>query len=68
MNPPISRKEFSYRTEHVGTCKLQRAIVYKWFFKKWDREAWTGLILLRIEKDGSGNKHSISDNHCSDSG
>ena len=42
--------------------------MYKWIFKKWDGEAWTGLILLRIETDGGGSKRSISDNLCSDSG
>jgi len=26
--PPISQKKFSYPTENVGTCKLQRAIMY----------------------------------------
>jgi len=24
-------------------------ILVKWMFKKWDGEAWTGLIWLRIE-------------------
>jgi hypothetical protein len=27
-------------------------IIIKWIFKKWDGEAWTGLIWLRIETGG----------------
>jgi hypothetical protein len=27
---------------------LDRRIILKWTFKKWDGEAWTGLIWLRI--------------------
>jgi len=28
------------------------AILLKWIFKKWDEEAWSGLILLKIETCG----------------
>jgi hypothetical protein len=28
--PPVSRKKLSYQTEHAGTHKVQREIVYKW--------------------------------------
>jgi hypothetical protein len=27
-------------------------IILKWIFKKWDAEAWTGLIWLRIGTGG----------------
>jgi len=30
-----------------------RRIILKWIFKKWDEQAWTGLIWLRI-RTGSG--------------
>jgi hypothetical protein len=29
-------------------------IILNWIIKKWDGEAWTGLIWLRI---GTGDKH-----------
>ena len=29
-------------------------IILKWVVKKWDREAWTGLVCLRI---GTGGEH-----------
>jgi hypothetical protein len=29
-------------------------VILKWIFKKWDLEAWTGLIWLRI---GTGGGH-----------
>jgi len=29
-------------------------IILNWIFKKWDGEAWTGLIWLRI---GTGDRH-----------
>ena len=27
-------------------------IMLRWVFRKWDGEAWTGLIWLRIGRDG----------------
>jgi len=27
-------------------------IIFKWFFKKWDGEAWTGFFWLRIGTGG----------------
>jgi len=36
-----------------GKRPLQRSrITLKWIFKKWDEEAWTGLIWLRIGTEG----------------
>jgi len=32
----------------------QERIILKWIIKKWDEEAWTGLIWLRI---GTGGGH-----------
>jgi hypothetical protein len=34
--------------EAVG---LDRRIILKWVFKKWNVEAWTGLIWLRLGTD-----------------
>jgi hypothetical protein len=31
---------------------VDRRIILKWNFKKWDGEAWTGLIGLRRETGG----------------
>jgi len=39
------------RLENMG---VDGTIVVKWIFKKWDGEAWTGLIWLRI---GTGGRH-----------
>jgi len=52
--PPVFRKNFSYQTEHVGTCKLQRAILYNIFIdsvnKKWvsfrDLSVWSKCIFI----------------------
>jgi hypothetical protein len=34
--------------------RLDRRIILKWIFKKWDVGIWTGLIWLRI-RTGSGH-------------
>jgi hypothetical protein len=31
---------------------IDERIILKWIFKKWDGEAWTGLIRLRIGTGG----------------
>jgi hypothetical protein len=36
---PVSQKRFSYRTEHVGTCKLKSVILYSLLFY---RVVWKG--------------------------
>jgi len=33
---------------HVEDPGADGIIIVKWTFKKWDGEAWTGLIWLRI--------------------
>jgi len=38
-----------YYSEDPGT---HRRITLKWMFKKWDGEAWTDSLWLRIETDG----------------
>jgi hypothetical protein len=33
---------------------IDERIILRWIFRKWDVEAWTGLIWLRIE---TGERH-----------
>jgi hypothetical protein len=38
--------------EHLENLVVDGIIILKWIFKKWDREAWIGFILLRIGTGG----------------
>jgi hypothetical protein len=38
--------------DHLGDLGVDRNIILKLIFKKWDGEAWTGLIWLRIGTGG----------------
>ena len=35
-------------TDHMEDLRVDGKIILKLSFKKWDREAWTGLLRLRI--------------------
>jgi hypothetical protein len=38
--------------DHLKDIGVDGRIIFEWIFKKWDGEAWTGLIWLRIETGG----------------
>jgi hypothetical protein len=37
---------------HLKDPDVDGSIILKYIFKKWDGEAWTGLIWLRIGRGG----------------
>ena len=40
--------------DHLENSNIDGRIILRWIFRKWDGEAWTGLIWLRI---GTGGGH-----------
>ena len=38
--------------DHLGDPGVDGRIILRWIFRKWDVDAWTGLIWLRIEAGG----------------
>jgi len=38
--------------EHLELLGINRKLILKYIFKKWNKEAWTGLIWLRIGTGG----------------
>jgi hypothetical protein len=40
------------KRDNLEDLGIREMIILKWFFKTWDREAWTGLIELKIAAGG----------------
>jgi hypothetical protein len=38
--------------DHLGDPDIDRRIILRWSFRKWDVVVWTGSIWLRIRKVG----------------
>jgi len=38
--------------DHLGDPGVDGRIILRWIFRKWDWEAWAGLIWLRIGTSG----------------
>ena len=38
--------------DHLGDPGVDGRIILRWIFRKWDGEAWTGLIWLKIWTGG----------------
>jgi hypothetical protein len=38
--------------DHLEDASVDGWIILRWIFMKWDRESWTGLILIRIGTGG----------------
>jgi len=48
--------------DHLEDLGVDVRILLKYIFKKWDWEAWTGLIWLRIGTGNGGNEPWVQHN------
>jgi hypothetical protein len=38
--------------DHLEVLDVNGRIIFKWIFRKWNGEVWTGFLWIRIRTDG----------------